>query len=98
MTITPDDLARIARLAELDVAEADLARLAGELDGIVAYVGQLTSLAESDGQPAAGPPEGVVLRDDRVDPIPLDRPPADFAPEFQDGFFLVARLPAIDGG
>jgi aspartyl-tRNA(Asn)/glutamyl-tRNA(Gln) amidotransferase subunit C len=98
VTITPEDLARIARLAELDIGEADLTRLAGELDGIVAYVGQLTSLAASDDRPAAGHPEGVALRDDRVDPIPLDRPPADFAPEFQDGFFLVPRLPAMDGG
>lgn len=97
MTISPDDLVRIARLAELDIAEADLRRLAGELEGIVSYVGQLTSLASAD-PPAAGDPVGVVLRQDRVDPIPLDRAPADFAPEFQDRFFLVPRLPAMDGG
>jgi len=59
MTISGDDLRRIARLAELDVTPAEI---------------------------------------DRLDPTPLERPPADIAPEFQEGFFLVPRLPAMEDG
>ncbi len=97
MTITAEDLARLARLAELDVPTGEAERLARQLDGIVAYVGQLETLGGSPAAPAGGI-EGATLREDRIDPILLDRPPADIAPEFRDGFFLVPRLPAMDGG
>ena len=97
MTITAEDLARLARLAELDVPTGEAERLARQLDGIVAYVGQLGTLGGSPAAPAGGI-EGATLREDRIDPILLDRPPADIAPEFRDGFFLVPRLPAMDGG
>jgi hypothetical protein len=30
------------------------------------------------------------------DPVPLARPPASFAPEFRDGFFLVPRHGAME--
>lgn len=97
MTITPDDLARIARLAELDVAPTDQVRLAGQLDAIVGYVGQLAELAEDaparDAQTAAG----AVLRDDTIDRIQLAHDVEAMAPEFRDGFFVVPRLPAMDG-
>ena len=80
------------------MAAGDVDRLTAQLDGIVAYVGQLATLGDP-GRAATtvlgGP---AVLREDRVDPIPLARPPADLAPEFRDGFFLVPRLPGMDGG
>ncbi len=37
-------------------------------------------------------PERVALRKDVVDPIPMVRGPADMAPEFIDGFFVVPKL------
>ena len=80
------------------MAAGDVDRLTAQLDGIVAYVGQLATL----GDPGVGaipvPARAAVLREDRVDPIPLSRPLADLAPEFRDGFFLVPRLPGMDGG
>ena len=96
MTITPDDLTRIARLAELEVASADRERLAAQLDGIVGYVGQLADLATDLPTPGSAP-TGAVLREDRVDRIPLAFGVETLAPEYQDGFFLVPRLPAMDG-
>lgn len=97
MTITPDDLARIARLAELDVPPTDQVRLAAQLDGIVGYVGQLAELAED--APAGNAPTaaGAILRDDTIDRIPLAHDVQSMAPEFRDGFFVVPRLPAMDG-
>ena len=40
MTISGDDLRRIARLAELDVTPAEIDRLAAEVDEIVGYVNE----------------------------------------------------------
>lgn len=96
MTITPDDLNRIARLAELEVAPADQERLAAQLDGIVGYVGQLADLA-TDVAASGSAPTGAILREDRVDRIPLAFGVETNAPEYRGGFFLVPRLPAMDG-
>ncbi len=98
MTISRDDLRRIARLAELDVTPEEVDRLAAQVDEIVGYVGQLADLTDRADTGFLPGPDRAALRPDRVDPTPLDRSPADFAPEFQDGFFLVPRLPAMEDG
>ncbi|MCC7134313.1 MAG: Asp-tRNA(Asn)/Glu-tRNA(Gln) amidotransferase subunit GatC [Gemmatimonadales bacterium] len=98
MTISGDDLRRIARLAELDVTPAEIDRLAAEVDEIVGYVGQLADLTDRADEGFLPGPARAALRPDRVDPTPLERPPADIAPEFQEGFFLVPRLPAMEDG
>ena len=99
MTITARDVLHVARLAELEVAEADLPNLTAQLDAIVAYVGQLAELTDGTTSASfvAGPSQ-VALRPDRVDPVPLARPPAAIAPDFRDGFFAVPRLSALDDG
>jgi hypothetical protein len=38
----------------------------------------------------------VALREDLPGPVPLARPPAELAPEFADGFFLVPRHGAME--
>lgn len=95
MTIGPEDVRRVAALAQLDVTDAELPSLTAQLDAIVAYVGHL-----GDGRAGATPDAEVapsVLRPDVVSPTPLDRPLDTFAPEMQDGFFLVPRLTSMDG-
>jgi len=97
MSITPNDVLRVAELAELDVAPGDLARLATELDQIVAYVGRLSSLGETETAPPFQPgPTAITLHPDVVGSVPLARPPAEFAPDWRDGFFVVPRLSAMD--
>ena len=91
MTITPSDLARLAALAALDVPADQLATLAAEVDRIVSYVGQLAGGVAPGDPPAAEPLAGVRFRPDVVRPVPMDRTPADFAPQFRDGFFVVPR-------
>jgi len=44
MKIGRDEVLHVARLAELAVAEEDLARLVGQLNAIVEYVAQLDAL------------------------------------------------------
>lgn len=97
MSVSPNDVMRVARLAELAVDETELAALTAQLDRIVGFVAQLAEAGEAgpDLTHAAGP-ECTPLRPDVVHPIPLARPPSAFAPEFSDGFFVVPKLEALD--
>jgi len=59
-------------------------------------VSQLAELPAGDeGPPFLPGPAQVELRDDVVAPIPLARSPAEMAPEFINGFFVVPRLEAM---
>ena len=93
MKIGAEEVRHVAQLAELGVADEDVNLLAAQLEGIVNFVAQLDEIA-IDGAPGSvvvGPAE-LRLREDTVDPIPLARGPASFAPAFQHGFFVVPRL------
>jgi aspartyl-tRNA(Asn)/glutamyl-tRNA(Gln) amidotransferase subunit C len=93
MKIGPEEVRHVARLAELAVDDADVGRLAEELGRIVAFVERLQDMdaaAAEDG--ATVGPDRLLLRDDVVRPIAMDRGPADFAPAFEDGFFVVPKL------
>ncbi len=98
MSIRREDVLHVARLAELDVAEADLPRLVEQMGRIVGFVEQLNEVPAGEQAPPflAGPAK-TPLRDDIVDAVPLVRPPASFAPEFTQGFFAVPRLGAMEG-
>ena len=98
MTISPDELLRIARLAELEVSPGELDRLASEVDRIVGYVGQLSALPMGETDGFLPGPAAAALRPDRVDPIPLARPIGEIAPELGGGLFLVPRLTGMEDG
>lgn len=97
MKIGPEEVRRIARLAELAVDEADLPRLAGQMDRIVGYVAQLDAApVEGDLPPFVPGPPAVAWREDTVAPDGLALPPSALAPEFREGFFVVPRLAAME--
>jgi aspartyl-tRNA(Asn)/glutamyl-tRNA(Gln) amidotransferase subunit C len=97
MSIGRDQVLHVARLAELAVREEELDRLVQQLNRIVDYVTQLDQVpADRMTEPFLPGPPSVDLRDDVPGPVPLTRPPASFAPEFRDGFFLVPRHQAMD--
>jgi len=97
MKVTADEVRRVAELAELAVADADLPALTAQMDRIVGFVAQLQELGGPDGAGTfvAGPAESP-LREDVVRPGGLARPPAAIAPEFVHGFFVVPRLGAME--
>lgn len=98
MSIGREEVAHVARLAELAVRDEDMDRLVEQLNRIVEFVAQLDRVP-ADGAIEAflpGPPQ-VKLREDVPGSVPLARPPADMAPEFADGFFLVPRHGAMEG-
>lgn len=98
MSIRREDVLHVARLSELDVAEADLPRLVEQMGRIVDFVAQLDEVPASERAPAflAGP-TAVRLRADEVAPDRLVHGPERIAPEFPRGFFAVPKLGAMDG-
>ena len=98
MSIGREDVLHVADLAELKVAEGEIAPLVQQLNGIVAFVAQLGEAEIPAGTPefAVGPTR-VALREDRVAPIPLARSPEQMAPDWEAGFYVVPRLAHQEG-
>jgi len=93
MSVTHDDVLKIARLAELAVSDEALPELAAQMSRILDYVAQINSVPASEGvKPFVPGPDAVRFRPDEVKPAPLAFGPAEFAPAFRDGFFLVPKL------
>jgi aspartyl-tRNA(Asn)/glutamyl-tRNA(Gln) amidotransferase subunit C len=97
MSIGRDEVIHVAGLAELAVKDEDLNRLVDQLNRIVDYVAQLDRVpADGATDPFLPGPQQVELREDVPGSVPLARPPAEMAPEFADGFFLVPRHGAME--
>ncbi|PYP21260.1 MAG: hypothetical protein DMD53_07835 [Gemmatimonadetes bacterium] len=93
MSVTRDDVLKIAQLAELDVDEATLPLLAEQMSRILDYVAQIGAVAASEGaRPFVPGPDAARFRPDEVRPWPLAFGPQKLAPAFKDGFFLVPKL------
>ncbi len=97
MSVSRADVERVAALAELAVAPGELPELTAQMDRIVGFVAQLAALGDLPVGAAGdiGPSE-TPLREDIVVPADLERGPADLAPEFVDGFFVVPKLGAME--
>lgn len=90
------DVARVAKLARLDVSEADIGRLSRELDAVLAYAGKLGSLDLSAVEPLSHAAELEC-------PLADDAPGGELAREHleriapsMDGPFIV--VPKVLGG
>lgn len=95
MSVTRNDVEKIAALAELAVDDATAAELERQLSRILDYVAQLGGVSDDA---AAGDARAARLRRDELDPDPLSRPPGEIAPAFQRGLFTVPRLGELDRG
>jgi aspartyl-tRNA(Asn)/glutamyl-tRNA(Gln) amidotransferase subunit C len=91
--ITRDEVAHLARLARLDLAEADLTHYAEQLDVILGAVAMVSEVAADDVPATSHPvPMTNVFRDDVIRPG-LDRDEVLVAaPAAQDGRFRVPRI------
>jgi len=98
MSIGRDEVLHAARLAALDVHEDELPQLVAQMGRIVDFVAQLGEVpASEEAPPFHAGPDHVALRADVVAPTPLARGPAEMAPEFREGLFVVPRLGAMEG-
>jgi len=93
MSVSREEALRIAQLAELDVDDAALPELAEQMSRIIDYVAQLSAVPANGTVKAFVPgPDAIRFRADEVNPAPLAFGPAEFAPAFKEGFFLVPKL------
>ena len=93
MSVTRDEVLRIAQLAELDVEEEALPELAEQMSRILDYVAQLSAVPANETMRVFVPgPDAIRFRADDVSPAPLAFGPAEFAPAFKEGFFVVPKL------
>ena len=98
MSIGRNDVLHVATLAEMQVAEGEIAALVGQLNGIVAFVAQLgdAEIPEGTADFTVGP-DRTPLRADLVAPIPLARSAERMAPDWESGFYVVPRLAHQEG-
>jgi len=93
MSVTRDDVLRIAQLAELDVDEEALPELAEQMSRILDYVAQLSAVPANGTVKIFVPgPDAIRFRADEVNPAPLAVGPEELAPAFKEGFFVVPKL------
>lgn len=93
MKIKPEEVAKVARLARLDLAEDKIELFAGQLDDILTYMDKLNELDTSSVEPLYSPVEHTtVLRADEVrKDYSRDEVLAN-APETDGQYFIVPRI------
>jgi aspartyl-tRNA(Asn)/glutamyl-tRNA(Gln) amidotransferase subunit C len=95
MSVTREQIRRIAELAELAVDGATAAELETQLNRILGYVEQLGELPTDD---TAHDERSAPLRRDEPSADLLLEPPAAWAPALKGGLFTVPRLGELDRG
>ena len=91
--ITREEVEHLARLARLQLSDAEIGHYAGQLDVILQSVARVSEVADADIPPTSHPiPMVNVFRDDVVRPG-LDRDAvAAGAPAWEDDRFRVPRI------
>lgn len=93
MSLDRDTVARVATLARIKVAEADLPRLASELSAIVAFVEQLNEVDTTGVAPmVSAVHQKLKSRADRVTEPDQRALVLANAPEADAGFFTVPKV------
>lgn len=98
MAVTESDVRAIASLARLHVTDDQLPSLVEQMNNILGHVDVLTRVDTTTVTPTSGVgADGMVLREDVANPIPMRSTADALAAESRDGFVLVPRL-ATHGG
>lgn len=96
--ISAETVAKVARLARLDVTPDEITRLTSQLDGMLEHFADIDALDLADVEPMTQPyPLVNVMRDDVVAPS-LDRAEVlAAAPAAEDGRFRVPPIIGLEG-
>ncbi|NIP60310.1 MAG: Asp-tRNA(Asn)/Glu-tRNA(Gln) amidotransferase subunit GatB [Gemmatimonadetes bacterium] len=102
MGVTRDEVEHVAGLARLRLDDDEAAALTEDLDEILGHMEALASVTDDspgDGSPVHNAP-APLRPDGEGSPDALLRPPEELAPDWDEGFFVVPRLPGLedDGG
>lgn len=93
MSLSPDDVQRIARLARLAVTEDELAAVQQQLDGILGLVAQLQAADTAGVEPMAHTQEVTLrLREDVVTEHDQRERLQAVAPQVEAGLYLVPKV------
>ena len=93
MSLDPATIRRVAKLARLHVEEADLPRLAGELNGILGWIEQLNEVDVDGIEPLTGAAQMALrLRDDVVTDGGMAEQVLANAPERAGPFYAVPKV------
>lgn len=91
--LTNADVKKVAHLARLDLSEAEITTMAGQLSAILDYVQQLDKLDVSDIAPTTRAIEvSNVTRADQLTPFPNRPGLLEIAPEAESEFFRVPKI------
>ncbi len=96
MPVTTADVLHVAGLARLRLRLEEVDRLTLQLNDILAHVAELAAAETAEVEPEPATEWPAPLRADAAAPDPLQLPPAELAPAWEDGFFTVPRLAAMD--
>jgi aspartyl-tRNA(Asn)/glutamyl-tRNA(Gln) amidotransferase subunit C len=93
MSLDPATVRRIARLARIHVGEADVARLAGELNGILNWIEQLNEVNVDGVEPMTGAVSmALAMREDAVTDGGIPEKVLSNAPDRSGNFYAVPKV------
>lgn len=92
MSVSKDDVRKVARLSRIAVPEERLDELAGELNGILGWIDQLNEVDVSGVEPMTSVVETKLpMREDIVTDGNIQEQVLANAPRTEDGFFVVPK-------
>ena len=92
MSVTKDDVRKVARLSRIAVPEERLDELAGELNGILGWIDQLNEVDIEGVEPMTSVVETTLpMREDIVTDGDIRDQVLANAPRSEDGFFVVPK-------
>lgn len=93
MSLTPEDIKKIAHLARLSLAESDLAQNSEQLSKILNFIEQMNQVDTANSEPLAHPLDiSQRLRPDQVTEPDLRDKYQKIAPEVEAGLYLVPKV------
>lgn len=93
MSLSSEDIVRIARLARIELSETDRETTRGQLNGILGFIEQLQAVSTQGIEPMAHAVDVVQrLRPDEVTEIDRRTAFQSVAPEIDGGLYLVPRV------
>jgi len=97
MAVSREEVIQIAALARLRLTEEEVDQFADQLNSVLGHVEELTALDVSSVPMVGGVSEkGIARRSEELGPDLLHLSPSAFAPAWEDGFFSLPRLAALD--
>ncbi|MEQ9435935.1 Asp-tRNA(Asn)/Glu-tRNA(Gln) amidotransferase subunit GatC [Hyphomonas sp.] len=92
MSVTKDDVRKVARLSRIAVPEERLEEMAGELNGILGWIDQLNEVDIEGVEPMTSVVETKLpMREDVVTDGNIQDQVLANAPRSEDGFFVVPK-------